>query len=261
MNIKWVEKSEARPTAKKMIREVDVVLDIGCGIYPQTIIQPKIHICCEPYEEYIQYLKCRVGGDKRFVFLQCKGEEVVNILPDKSVDTIFLLDVVEHLEKEVSTRIIARSEHIAREQIVIYTPIGFFPQVHIEDRKDRWGLNGGMWQAHKSGWYPEDFDDSWSIIAVREYDFDDGYGNKFQVPIGKMWAIKDLPTSSWLNYRSLRRTGYYALRASWRFAWKVSGPVIGRFANRVGGTVIGRWGRTRVQRLGLWLKTLMRRRD
>jgi len=64
--------------------------------------------------------------------------------------------------------------------------------LHIDGRKDRWGMDGAAFQAHKSGWNTEDFDDSWELTCVKEYHFDDGYGNVFDKPYGIIWAIKNL---------------------------------------------------------------------
>lgn len=221
MGLKWVTKDDELPTAKKIIREVDVVLDIGPGIRYQRIIWPKIHICCEPYEEYVQHLVDSVTSDKRFVVIQCDWEKTTSLFPSKSVDSIFLIDVVEHVDKELGIHLLKKCEEIAREQIVIFTPLGFYPQIHVDGRKDRWGMNGGEWQAHKSGWTPEDFDDTWNIIAVKEYHFDDGYGNKLDPPVGSMWAIKNLNTYTKVRLGGLRRTGFFILKVYLRIVMKI----------------------------------------
>ncbi|HWP41979.1 MAG TPA: class I SAM-dependent methyltransferase, partial [Blastocatellia bacterium] len=109
--------------------------------------------------------------------------------------TVFLLDVIEHLEKEESLKLLRATEQIARQQVIIFTPLGFLPQEH-PDGKDHWGMEGGSWQTHKSGWLPEDFDDSWDIYAARAYHTHDNLGSEFEKPYGAMWAIKNIKDTS-----------------------------------------------------------------
>ena len=97
--------------------------------------------------------------------------------------------MIEHLEKSEGKELLARTEDIAREQVVIFTPLGFMPQ-HHENSKDAWGLNGADWQEHKSGWFPEDFQgEFWQVFASKSYHF-----RPQQKPFGAMWAIKSFPS-------------------------------------------------------------------
>jgi hypothetical protein len=48
---------DLEPEVMKHIKQTDVVIDIGCGIRPQKLIKPKVHIGIEPYAEYIQHLE------------------------------------------------------------------------------------------------------------------------------------------------------------------------------------------------------------
>ncbi len=102
-----------------------------------------------------------------------------------------MIDVVEHLEKEEGLRLLCLTERIARRQIVLFTPLGFMPQEHL-DGKDAWGLEGGRWQEHKSGWLPEDFGESWDIYASEEYHLHDNMGMPLEKPFGVFWAIKNI---------------------------------------------------------------------
>lgn len=191
MSVTFVEKSEIKKIIKSKVKAADIILDIGCGITPQSLIRPKIHICLEPCGEYIDYLRKHRRGENS-VLLQSGWKETIDIFPDRSIDSIFLLDFIEHLEKEEGKILLRKCENIARKQIIVYTPLGFVPQIHMEGRKDRWGMNGGKWQKHKSGWYIEDFDDSWDLTCAKEYHFDDGYGNVYDKPFSVIWAIKNI---------------------------------------------------------------------
>ena len=53
----------------------------------------------------------------------------------------------------------------ARQQVVVFTPHGFHKQEYVKGEKDAWGMNGTYWQTHRSGWTPEDFDESWRVIV------------------------------------------------------------------------------------------------
>lgn len=85
-----------------------------------------------------------------------------------SVDTVFILDVIEHLEKRDGLKLLVEAERVARHQIVVYTPLGLYPMSYLSpDSKDAWGLDGAVYQEHKSGWVPEDFDGEWAFHICR----------------------------------------------------------------------------------------------
>lgn len=178
------------------INKVDVVLDIGCGIMPQRYVRPLVHICCEPFAQYVEHLKAKTNDelDRQYIIIKADWREAVEKIPHGSVDSIFLIDVVEHLEKEEGLRLLKLTEKIARRQIVLFTPLGFMPQEH-PDGKDAWGMEGGEWQEHKSGWMPEDFDESWDIYACEDYHVTDNRGVPLEKPFGAFWAIKNIDSA------------------------------------------------------------------
>jgi hypothetical protein len=193
MEVNWVAGNVLLSTAAGQLNPAKIVLDIGCGIIPQSLIKPQVHICVEPYYQYIQELQKRTinSQDRNWVILQAAWADAVKLFPDRSVDTVFLLDVIEHLEKDEARELLQATENIARQQIVIFTPLGFLPQKH-PDGKDAWGFDGGVWQEHKSGWQPEDFDDSYQIVASKAVHIVDSMGRAFDKPFGAFWAIKNL---------------------------------------------------------------------
>lgn len=204
MTITFFKKEKLFPEVQKKISKIEVVLDIGCGIMPQQLIRPLVHICCDPFSQYIEYLKNKVKNefDRQYVIINADWKEVVEKIPDKTIDSVFLIDVVEHLEKEEGLRLLNMTGRIARKQIVIFTPLGFLPQEHV-DGKDAWGLDGGAWQEHKSSWLPEDFDESWDIYASEDYHQYDNMGKLFEKPFGAFWAIKNISPIEWEdNYRT-----------------------------------------------------------
>lgn len=178
------------PEVRKKIIRTDVVLDIGCGIQPQMLIRPAVHICLEPFYQYVEKLQSLIGKehDRHYVTLQGSWSEGVKFFPPKSVDTVFLLDIIEHLEKKEALALLEKTKKIARVQVIVFTTLGLVPQFH-PDGKDAWGLDGGSWQEHKSGWYPEDFGEAWDIQVIKDFHKKDNMGRSFEKPYGALWAI------------------------------------------------------------------------
>jgi hypothetical protein len=190
--VTYLDPFEFLEKTNQIFTESEVVLDIGCGIYPMNFYVPKLHIMVEPWKEYVEILKQRYHNDSRVLIFQSNALEFLNTLSDKSVDTVFLLDVIEHLEKEDGVSLIEEIERVASQQIVIFTPLGFMPQ-HVDSRKlDRWGLSGGDFQEHKSGWLPNDFSDDWMFYVCPEFHKFDDDGIKLPQPFGAFYAVKNL---------------------------------------------------------------------
>ncbi len=90
MGITWLETEELFPTVIKKLEQVEIVLDIGCGIMPQRYIRPLVHICCEPFPQYIEHLQNKIKDeyDRSYVIVNASWADAVNIFPPKSVDTV-----------------------------------------------------------------------------------------------------------------------------------------------------------------------------
>jgi hypothetical protein len=169
----------------------DVVLDIGCGIRPQPYVTPKVHVCCEPFGQYLERLQRDLAAapqDRQHVLLRAGWEQAVELFPPGSVDTVFLLDIIEHLPKEQSLPLLRRTERLARKQVVVFTTLGFVAQ-HHPDGKDAWGLDGAAWQEHRSGWSPADFGEGWQVIVSPDFHTHDNLNRPYDVPRGALWAI------------------------------------------------------------------------
>lgn len=176
---------------EKAVRETEVVLDIGCGIMPINYFRPKLHLMVEPWKEYSDILSYRHHGDKSVVILRTGGLEALQMLADNSVDSIFLLDVIEHLEKEIGQQIIIECERVAREQVVIFTPYGFMPQHVAHGQKDGWGLGGASMQEHRSGWEPEDFSDAWTFYVCDKFHTHDFKNDPLEQAYGAFYAVRN----------------------------------------------------------------------
>lgn len=134
------------------IRRAQRICDIGPGIRPQPFYRADFHLCIEPHEEYANWLK-----DKGYpVLLGTAQEWLQGIDP---VEVIYMLDVIEHMDKDDGRLVLDLARKKAK-QVVVFTPLGFYEQSYKEGEKDAWGMNGTHWQTHRSGWMPEDFPDA-----------------------------------------------------------------------------------------------------
>lgn len=184
--------------ALALIKNTSSVLDIGPGIYPMTYFRPQIHILAEPCEAYQQVLQQQYSINRSKIILRSKALETLSAFGDKSVDSIFMLDVIEHLSKEIGLKCLKEMERVAREQIIVFTPYGFMPQESSED--DAWNLPGGSYQQHISGWTPSDFDSHWLFLVCEECHKCNAKNEPFERPYGAFYAIKNLePKTSSLD--------------------------------------------------------------
>ncbi len=126
------------------------VVDVGCGIRPCPAFPCAEYICIEPHDEYVAHLRdWKRDGPIEII----NGEaEALADQPRKDT-TVFLLDVIEHMERDRGERI--RDLLKEFEHAVIFTPLGWYEQ--DDTNPDGWGLNGGYWQKHRSAWEQADF--------------------------------------------------------------------------------------------------------
>lgn len=190
MNIEYHNREDMVNLSKEFVKPCNVLVDIGCGIRPYIYDNCKIHVCIEPYKEYIDILSSAYKN-YNMVFIQNYALEGLKLFPDNSVDTVIMLDFIEHLEKEEGFKILKEADRITRKQIVVFTPLGFVS--NDSGNKDNWGLDGIKFQEHKSGWYPEDFGEDWDIHVSNDF-----YPQKKQKPddvdfYGCIWAVKNKP--------------------------------------------------------------------
>lgn len=197
-----VKKEDFLSVAFSYLDEVDVLLDIGCGIVPHDYIRPVIYICCEPYEEYVDVLKEKVKSklDSIYIIHNLDWEETIQRFADKSVDTVFLIDVIEHLHKEEGERLLQLTERVVRRQIVIFTPSEYIEQKTLPGNKDAWGLSGLDWQEHKSIWNPLDFDNKWTCIWCKDFHEYNNIGELLRAPVGAFFAIKSFSDGDDIQY-------------------------------------------------------------
>jgi len=193
MGVVWVQRWEVESLLASLVVPTDVVLDVGPGIVPQSRFVPQVHICLEPHPPYLERLR-QEHPEPRYVLLNGAWETGFDLLLDDSVDTVFAMDFIEHLEKDAGREFLAQAERVARRQIVVYTPVGFYRQDYQgPDAPDRWGMDGGWWQTHRSGWEPEEFE-GWDVVACADWHTLDEFDQPLPKPSGAFWAVKNLET-------------------------------------------------------------------
>lgn len=62
--------------------------------------------------------------------------------------------------------------------------------------RDRWGMEGGYWQTHRSGWFLQDFGEGWDTVCCENYHFVDQTGHLLEKPFGAIWAFRNLAGAS-----------------------------------------------------------------
>lgn len=188
----WFNDAESLMTAARdYIQPGEVSLEIGAGLHHNEFAPAPLQILGEPCDVYIPALKEKLwkSNNATYITIQNTGQELLPQLPDKCVDTTLMIDVIEHIEKTTAKSLLEECERVTRKQIVVFTPLGFLPQEH-ETEIDAWGYRGAKWQKHISGWTPEDFDESWSVLVCEEFHIReiDGKSKVF----GAIFAIKNL---------------------------------------------------------------------
>ena len=241
MTTTYADRREVDGAVAARLQDVDVVLDLGPGINPQPYLTPCVHICVDAHLPYLERLRRERAGDPRYVLINAPWDRAIGMLPDKSVDTVFALDFIEHLEKADGLRMLREAERVARRQIVVFTPHGFFPQSYDDPAKpDRWGMDGGFWQTHRSGWGPEDFGEGWDFVICPDLILLDEDNRPLAQPMAAMWAFRTLAPASprrrltvkdpfvWghatgLLAQVLPRPVFTRLQAAWGFVLRTSG--------------------------------------
>lgn len=122
------------------------LLDVGCGIRPQKVIEAARHVGVDIYDPYIE--RARSAG------LDVVRHDVGSGLPfgDNAFEIVWLSDIIEHLEKERGRHLFEEARRVASRGVVVRSPVGF-----EEQEGDAWGMGGDHWQKHRSGWEPHEF--------------------------------------------------------------------------------------------------------
>ncbi|GIP24120.1 class I SAM-dependent methyltransferase [Paenibacillus sp. J22TS3] len=145
------EESSFIPALRERLKFADSVLDIGCGIgvlWEQY--DSKIIIGMDVHRPYLEHL---VHLPRRAIPIHADARRARELFIPRSLSAVTLIDSLEHFTKEEGLQLLKDAETIARDQVIVFTPRGFFPQQGV----DNYGLSGEQYQTHYSGWESEEF--------------------------------------------------------------------------------------------------------
>ena len=132
------------------------VVELGAGFFQEfkhvnTNVPLKVGIeIYKPYIDNAKYHECvKIQGDA------LKYDE---LLTNYELDTVMIIDVLEHFEKDTGYKLIERLKKDFN-KILLMLPVGEYKQ-----DKDVTGHGGHEYQTHKSYWYVDD---------IEKLDFDD----------------------------------------------------------------------------------------
>jgi len=176
----YCSKDEIHQIAAGLLAPSASCADIGPGLRPQRMLDCPVHVLVEPWRPYADRL-VSTYPDK--VVVNSFATPYLNSMLDKSIDTIFLLDVIEHIEKDEGKRLLQEACRVARVQVVLFTPLGFMPhEGHESDNEWGDGIENKSTQRHLSGWMPEEFRGAINVVCEDYHSFAHGkYGAFYSI--------------------------------------------------------------------------------
>ena len=174
----------------ELLLDSRTVLDVGCGVGTTlTEFCCPIKIGVDAHRPYLENAK----SGEQFIKLNFMAERLNELFLPNSMDSVTLIDVIEHFEKEVAFDVLRQVEEIAAKRVIVFTPRGFFQQIEV----DHYGLGGESFQRHRSGWEVEDFQKLGYNVVIFSKFHDQGNSAFVQVygedaePIDALLAWKD----------------------------------------------------------------------
>ena len=139
-----------RSNLRRLVDQNWSVLDLGCGSKPPVLlaIRPKAYFGIDVFKPSIDSarLYCISENLEHYQF------EVRNLesaqFDENQFDIVILIDVIEHLPKEIGIKLIENAKNWASRRVYISTPNGFLKQ-------DPYDSNS--FQEHLSGWTVNEF--------------------------------------------------------------------------------------------------------
>jgi SAM-dependent methyltransferase len=128
---------------QKNLKDCETVLDLGCG--PSSPLQYceniKSSVGVEAFQPYLEESKRR---NIHTGYIQDKVENVT--FPEKSFDAVIMIELIEHLPKELGSEMLEKAQGWAKKKVIVSTPNGFLPQRErdsnpLQKHLSGWGLN------------------------------------------------------------------------------------------------------------------------
>ena len=133
---------------KRELDGLDLVLDLGCGNNsPLQYCKVKYKVGIDLFEPYLDEAKTKKIHNQYITGDITKYRSLVH-WEVQGPDAIIASQVLEHIEKVSSYRVMREMEEDASKKVIIAVPNGWRPQDEIDDNPNN---------PHVSAWYVEDF--------------------------------------------------------------------------------------------------------
>jgi len=134
---------------RSLDRSAQTVLDIGCGrgVPAHLVLRRCSHyylVGLDIFEPYVR--ECQKSGSHEALILG--DARRLPFSKSKPFDIVFLVEVIEHLDKQEAQQVLEAAEEICRKQIILTAPVGFLRQQ---------AYDSNLYQEHKSAWNPAEF--------------------------------------------------------------------------------------------------------
>ncbi len=154
------EREGLYPTGKIL-----TVLDVACGLSLKSqYIDAQVRVGVDIYRPFLE----KIEAECPYAVVNADAMALDKLFLPNSFDLVLLLDIIEHLKKPQSLKLIKMAENIARVAVIIETPKGYVPQ-----NFDIWGCGGHEFQTHRSGWEPKEFIRRGYKVIIRQYKMSD----------------------------------------------------------------------------------------
>ncbi|NBD23880.1 class I SAM-dependent methyltransferase [Paenibacillus glycinis] len=187
-----IERQDFLALLRRKLTDTESLLDVGCG--PCLILDdlPYAHIVA--LDIHRPYLLNRATKSGHVIPLNADAHAIGRLFVPNSFSAVSFVDSIEHFPKQEALDMLREAETIARKQVIVFTPRGFFPQENV----DLYGLNGEVFQMHRSGWEPEEFERMGYEVTIMKGQHDRRnpvFVNTFGAdhpPVDALLAIKNL---------------------------------------------------------------------
>lgn len=142
-------------------KDIETVLDVACGLSLKSkFLGAKNIVGVDIYEPYLKAIE----SDVPYSVVKYDVRKINNIFIDNSFDAVYALDIIEHLEKDDSIRLIEQCKKIAKKVVIVETPNGYLPQ-----NIDIQGFGADEFQTHRCSWNVEELQCMGFKCIMRNY--------------------------------------------------------------------------------------------